>query len=169
MMNKLLILIFLITLISTVNGAELSTITLKQWNKEELSEDHLRFSHPEKKGIVLHLQIDSYDKNNFWKKETLKEDIEKMAAIRKTMSFFLGISDYAITSYKLETTTQRPQLSITGSYSRLDNQLIQFSETNFYGNENFLQLKIISEDQLPSDKEIKELIKEINPNILDID
>lgn len=168
-MNRLIYFIFLLSFTTISSGADFSTISLKQWTKEELADDHLRFTHPEKKGVVLHVQIDSFDKDNFWKKETLKVDIEKMAAIRRTMSFFLGIEDYVITSYKLDTYERLPRLFLSGTYRRLDDQLIQFSETNFYGNENFLQLKIISEDKLPTGIEIEELIREIKPGEIEID
>lgn len=155
----------MMSFVFSASGAEFSTIAINSWVKEELSGDHLRFTHPLKKDLAIHIQVDSYDKNNFWNKKTLKEDIEKMSFMRNKMSSFLGTSDYKITSYKLEDS----KLSITGSYQRVDGQLILFNEINFYHAEHFLQLKIISEGKLPTENELEKIIKEINPNSIEID
>jgi hypothetical protein len=91
-----------------------------------------------------------------------------MARIRKAMSFFLGTKDYQIETYKLEKAPQT-KLILTGSYKRLGGEIVQFLEINFYFKEHFLQLKIITEGKLPDEKELTELIKEINPQTLDVD
>ncbi len=171
-MRKLIASAFLITLALPVTGAEFSNISLSDWNKEELASDHLRFTHLQKKELSIHIQVDSFDKNNFWNEKTLKEDIEKMSFMRNKISSFLGTSDYTITSYKFEgalKTSGHPKLFLTGSYRRIDGQLILFSEINFYHAEHFLQLKIISEGNLPTANELERIIKEINPYSVEID
>lgn len=165
-----LFLFFLVNYFSLAHSAEFSTLSLKNWKKEELAHDHLRFTNPQKKEIVIHLQVDSYDKEHFWNEKTLARDISDMATIRKGMSFFLGTTDYQIETYKLETkTTSRPSLYLTGQYKRISGQLIRFTEINFYYQEHFLQLKIVSEGKLPSNRELEEIIKEINPSSLEMD
>ncbi len=168
-MRIALFLFFLVTYLSLAQSAEFSTLSLKNWKKEELAHDHLRFTNSQKKEIVIHLQVDSYDKEHFWNEKTLARDIADMARLRKGMSFFLGTADYQIETYKLETKTSRPELSLTGSYKRIDGLLIRFAEINFYYQEHFLQLKIVSEGKLPSNKELEEIIKEINPSSLAMD
>ena len=169
-MIRILCLIFTLTFLSISYGSEFETTSIKGWEKEELAHDHLRFTHSEKKEIVLHLQVDTFDKDHFWNEKTLAIDIADMAAIRKGMSFFLGTTDYKIESYKLDSkNSTHPRLILTGSYHRLGGQLILFSEINFYHKEHFLQLKIISEGSLPSEKEIESLINEINPTSVDIE
>ena len=83
-------LLFLIFVMSTqASGAEFSSIKISDWKKEDLAIDHLRFTSNSKKELVIHLQVDSYDTEHFWREQTLKEDIEKMVTTRKTMSSFL--------------------------------------------------------------------------------
>lgn len=164
---------FLITTVTS--GAEFSSIHLSGWNKEELSNDHLRFTRPENKKLVLHLQVDNFDPTRPWEEKTLAGEIKKMETLRKTVSRLLGTSDYKISQYSLEkengakATRVFPVLSLTGSYRRLDRQLIHFSEHNIYYNKHFLQLKFISEDILPDQKEREAILKEINPSKLEIE
>lgn len=169
-MIRILYLIFLLTFLQTSHASEFESTTIKDWKKEELAHDHLRFTHPEKKELTIHLQVDSFDKDHFWNEKTLNNDIADMAAIRKNMSFFLGTSDYQIESFKLDSKmSPLPRLTLNGSYRRLGGQLIRFCEINFYYKEHFLQIKIISEGKLLSSIEIENLIKEINPSSIDIE
>ena len=112
-------------------SAEFSSISLPGWNKEELSRDHLRFTHPQKKGLIIHLQSDFYDPNSTWNVKTLANDIAKMAQVRRTMSSFLGITNYKIQTYNYQTGPKQNILELAGSYSRLGHQMIYFKEINF--------------------------------------
>jgi hypothetical protein len=170
MRNPLFLFIFVGYLLysSTLLAAEFADINLSGWKKEELTYDHLRFTRFDKKNFSLHLQVDSYDTEHPWEEKTLAQDVADMARIRKAMSFFLGTKDYQIETYKLEKTPQT-KLILTGSYKRLGGEIVQFLEINFYYKEHFLQLKIITEEKLPDEKELTELIKEINPQALDVD
>lgn len=150
-------------------GRDFSAIELSGWSKEQVASDHLRFSNAAKKIHSLHLQVDSYDPEERWDEKSLTEDIKKMASIRKMMSSFLGFKNYQIQSYKHKKMNKLDSLEITGSYLRLTNQLIHFKEINFYQREHFLQLKIVSEGELPSELEIEKLIAEINPEQVEID
>lgn len=150
-------------------GRDFSAIALSGWSKEEVASDHLRFSNADKKNQSIHLQVDSYSPEERWDEKSLAEDIKKMASIRKQMSFFLGFKNYQIQSYKHKNMNKLNSLEITGSYLRFTNQLIHFKEINFYHREHFLQLKIVSEGELPSESEIEKLIAEINPEQVEID
>lgn len=148
---------------------DFGTLELSGWKKEELARDHLRFTNPEKKNHSIHLQVDSYEQGDRWEEKTLAEDMKKMENIRKMMSSFLGFKNYQIQSYKHKNMNKLNSLEITGSYLRLGKQLIQFKEINFYHQEHFLQLKIVSEEALPTESEIEKLITEINPEQVEID
>jgi len=161
-MNKLIPIIFVLFSLQASAG-DFSAINLPGWTKEEISSSHLRFTSADKKYITIHLQIDSYDKDEMWEEKTLSEDVKKMETIRNQMSSFLGIDNYKIESFKQKKLTLLPVLELAGSYTRLKNQLIQFKEINFYQRDHFLQIKIISEEKLPTEPEIDQLIKLIDP------
>lgn len=150
-------------------ASDFSAVTFSGWTKSELAPDHFRFTHPIKKELTIHLQIDSYDPQNTWGARTLDEDIKKMASHRKFMSAFMGINNYKIVNYRLTSEGKMPILILTGKYNRLKDQSIQFNEINFYHGQHFLQMKIISESELPSTEELTKLIKEIAPEKLVID
>lgn len=167
-MKHLLYSIFFLLLPLKAHSAEFTSLVLSSWNKEELTRDHLRFTHPQKKGITIHLQVDSYDPNTTWDQKTLSSDIANMAKVRRTTSAFLGITNYQIQTYKYQVSSSQNILELAGSYSRLGQKLIHFKEINFYHQEHFLQLKIISEKDL-SLFDSESLIREINPEQVDID
>lgn len=144
-------------------ASDFSNITLSGWTKSELSSDHFRFTHPNKKELTIHLQVDSYDPKNSWVAKTLDEDIKKMASHRKFMSALMGMNNYKIVNYHLTSEGKMSTLMLTGKYNRLKNQTIQFNEINFYHGQHFLQMKIISEGELPNSEELARLIKEIAP------
>lgn len=150
-------------------ASDFSSITLSGWAKSELAPDHFRFTHPSKKELTIHLQVDSYDPQNTWVAKTLDEDIQKMASHRKIMSAFMGINNYKIVNYRLASEGKMSTLMLVGKYNRLKNQVIQFNEINFYHRHHFLQMKIISESELLNTEEIGRLIKEIAPEKLVID
>lgn len=147
---------------------ELTSIVIPGWDKIELAQDHLRFTHKSLKEVTIHLQIDTHDTDNKWNTNTLEVDIHKMAAQRKLMSGFMGINDYKIDNYKYNKSKKIPILELEGSYVRLKNQFVRFKEINFYYRSNFLQLKIISEGSLLSSSEVDQIIKNINPDNLSI-
>lgn len=147
---------------------EFPSILIPGWDKTELAQDHLRFTHKTLKEVTIHLQIDTYDTDNKWIPKTLEADIRKMAAQRKFMSNFMGINEYKIENYKYNESKKIPVLELEGSYVRLKNQFVRFKEINFYYQSNFLQLKIISEGSLLSSSEVDQIIKNINPDNLSI-
>ena len=165
-------LFFTLLFISTVcNGAVFSNIQLNGWKKENLSKNHLRFTNPHKKEMAIHLQIESYDNKKFWNKRTLASDIKKMEDQRKFMSNLLGITDYRIIKYSFEiisTSLPRSSLDLNGSYNTPDGKRVTFREMNYYYNENFLQLKLINENNQLDEKKISQIIKEINVEELEI-
>ena len=168
-MKSCLILTLLITYTTVSFGSEFASINIKNWKKEELAHDHLRFTNQAQKKLMIHLQVDSYNKDHFWNEKNLANDIADMAAIRKNMSSFFGTSEYQINTFKLDSQQAAlPKLYLNGTYRRLGGQLIRFIEINFYHKEHFLQFKIISEGKIPTSKEIDDLIKEINPSEVDI-
>jgi hypothetical protein len=150
-------------------ASDFTAINIFGWTKEEISSSHLRFSTPDKKELTIHLQIDSYNKDEMWNEKTLNEDIKKMEEMRNQMSSFMGIDNYKIESFKQKKLNSIPLLELKGTYTRLKNQSIKFIEINFYKQEHFLQVKIISEGKLPSDQEIEQLIKSIDPEKVKID
>lgn len=158
-------LILFMTFSQSVLSAEFSAIQISGWKKEELSHDHLRFSNPTEPDHVIHLQVESYDPKNHWNQKTLKDDVRKMEKIRNDMSFFAGMKDYKITS----ATFDGKVLELEGSYIRLGNKNVRFKEMNFYGKENFLQFKLISESGLPSVEELKKILGDIKPDKVEID
>jgi len=150
-------------------ASDFSGINLSGWTKSVLASDHIRFINPNKKELSIHLQVDSYDPQNTWDAKTLDVDIEKMASKRKFMSAFMGINNYKIVNYRLTSEGKMSSLMLTGKYNRLKNQSVQFYEINFYHSQHFLQMKIISENELPSLEELTKLIREIAPEKLVID
>lgn len=148
---------------------EFTAINLPGWSKEEISSSHLRFSSADKKDITIHLQIDSFNKDEMWNDKTLSEDVKKMEKVRNQMSSFLGIDNYKIESFKQKKLNKLQSLELKGTYTRLKNQNIKFMEINFYKQDHFLQVKIISEDKLPTDREIEELLKSIDPEKVKIE
>ncbi len=166
---KFLFNLFLFFLSSGLFASDFSNIQLKGWTKEILAVDHLRFKNFENKNLIIHLQVESFDKEESWNEKNLAFDIAKMVGVRKIMSSFLGMSQYQISTFKLKKHKIYSTLDISGSYIRLKNQLMHFREINFYHNEHFLQLKVISEASLPNQSEIDKWIKEINPDQVEID
>lgn len=170
-MNKIFTTIFMLLFISISYGAEFSLISMKNWSKEVISDDHLRFTSPLHKEFIIHLQVDSFDKEQLWNNKTLQADITEMARTRKIMSSYLGTENYSIETFAFEEKSKErsfAKLTLNGSYLRLDKQKINFLEINFYYSEHFLQFKIISTSNLPSNEEIKSMLKEINPSDLDL-
>ena len=168
-MKAVVFLLFNLCLLFEAAASDFSNITLSGWTKSELASDHLKFTNPNKKDLSIHLQVDSYDPKNTWVAKTLEDDIKKMASQRKLMSGFMGINNYKIVNYRLASDGKMPTLMLTGKYTRLKNQSIQFNEINFYHGQHFLQMKIISEGELPSSEELTKLIREISPEKLVID
>ncbi len=173
MKRLLLFTFFWILCVPTIGlASDFSSITIGGWSKEKLASDHLRFTHPKNKDVVLHLQIDSFNPKNLWSEENLEEEISKMATIRRAMSFFLGNSDYSIDLFSFQKSNSAqcacPILNLSGSYSRVDNQAVKFNEINFYFEKDFIQLKVISESELLSLAELETIIKEINPSAVTI-
>lgn len=159
----------ILLLLSTIAAAsDFASINIKNWQKEEISRDHLRFQNTQKK-YVIHLQVDSFDKDKSWEEKSLDADIKKMVEIRAKMSSFLGIDQFQITDYQLKKLNKMSTLALEGSYIRLGKQKIHFKEINFYYQAHFLQLKIIAEEVLPTEAEVKKIIEEISPEQVAID
>jgi len=149
----------------STHAAEFSSLQLNGWKKEELSHDHLRFSKASDPDVVIHIQVDSYDPQNHWKAETLKDDVKKMEKMRNSMSFFMAMKDYTINTFSFEHNV----LDLEGSYVRMGNKKVQFKELNFYQREHFLQVKFLSDAALPSKEDIKKIISEIKPEKVELD
>jgi hypothetical protein len=164
-MMKAMIFALLFTLISFAHAANFSAIEISGWKKEELAHDHLRFSQTACPDYTIHVQVDSYDPKESWDQKKISEDIKKMEKIRNGMSFFMGMNDYKITSYKYD----GKKLELVGSYIGIGKKQIVFKEINFYHREHFLQFKLISDSKLPSEKEFEKMISAINPDQVDID
>ena len=142
------------------------------YEKKIVSEKQIRFVKKNNSKKVIHLQVSHYDPKNLWKEETLKEDIDKMFDTRKQMYKIFGFSDVDFYDYKLTKLAELPQLDIFGTYKKLNDKKVYFSESNIYFATSFLQVKIMAESEKETakitEKEIKNILMQIKAQELEV-
>lgn len=163
----------LCTLMSfTVHSIEFEKMNIEGYDKKILSEKQIRFVKKDDPKKAIHLQVSPYDPENLWKQETLKKDIEGMFETRKDMYNIFGFSDVNFYDYKLTKLKELPQLNIFGSYKKIDNKKVYFSESNVYFTKSFLQVKVIQEAPTDSgkisQKEVDGILAQIKAQELEV-
>lgn len=171
-MNKLIYVLMSFVFVFPVFSIEFEKMNLVGYNKEILSEKQIRFVKKDNPKKVVHLQVNSFEPKALWKEESLKKDVEEMFQTRKEMYKVFGFSDVNFYDYKLSKLGVLPKLDIFGSYKKINNKKVYFSESNIYFQKNFLQVKVINE--FPDDKgkipekEVSEILAEIKAESLEI-
>jgi hypothetical protein len=150
-------------LIFTFNAKaiEFEKISIKGYEKKIISEKQIRFVKSDNPKKAIHLQVSTYDPQHTWKQETLKKEIVEMFDTREKMLKIFGFHDIQFYDYKLLSLKKLPQLNIFGTYKKIDNKKVYFAETNVYFSQEFLQVKVISE-QLDGQDKNKDKIKDKN-------
>lgn len=165
MMKKMIGLIASFLLTSFAYAIEFEKMNLSGHDKEILSEKQIRFVKKGNPKRVVHLQVGAYEPKALWKEETLKKDVEEMFQTRKEMYKIFGFSDVNFYEYKLGKIGELPKLDIFGSYKKINNKKVYFSESNIYFKTKFLQVKVINE---ASDDKGKITEKEMNDILVEI-
>lgn len=151
---------------------EFEKMDIKGYEKKIISETQIRYVKRTNPKKVIHLQVSQYNPENIWKEETLKKDINKMFETRKDMYKVFGFSDISFYDYKLTTTKTHPQLDVFGSYRKINDKKVYFSESNIYFDKKFLQVKIINEAETDSGKipqtEIENVLVQIKAQELEV-
>lgn len=151
---------------------EFEQMSIDGYEKKIVSEKQIRFVKKNNSKKVIHLQVSHYDPRNLWKEETLKEDINKMFGTRKEMYKVFGFSDVDFYDYKLTKLAELPQLDIFGTYRKINDKKVYFSESNIYFASSFLQVKVMTESEKDSakitEKEIKNILTQIKAQELEV-
>lgn len=125
---------------------EFEKMNIEGYDKKIISEKQIRFVKKDNPKKAIHLQVESYDPKNTWNETNLKKEIEAMFETRKDMYKIFGFSNVNFYDYKLSKYKDLPHLNIFGSYNKIDNKKVYFSESNVYFSKNFLQVKVIQEE-----------------------
>ncbi len=144
-MKKIIYIVSVFFFSATAHSIEFEKMALAGYDKEILSEKQIRFVKKGNAKKVVHLQVGPYEPKALWKEETLKKDVEEMFQTRKDMYKIFGFSDIDFYDYKLAKLGALPRLDIFGSYKKINDKKVYFSESNIYFKNNFLQIKIINE------------------------
>ncbi len=162
----------LVCLSMNAYSIEFEKMEIKGYEKKIISETQIRYVKRTNPKKVIHLQVSQYNPENLWKEETIKDEISKMFETRKSMYKVFGFSDIEFYDYKLANTKTHPRLDIFGSYRKINDKKVYFSETNIYFEKKFLQVKIINEAQTDSGKipkvEIDNVLVQIKAQELEV-
>jgi hypothetical protein len=171
-MKKIFILFACYIVSINAYSIEFEKMNIEGYDKKIVSEKQIRFVKKNNPRKVIHLQVNSYNAKKPWTETTLKKDVEEMLETRKEMYKVFGFSDVIFYDYKLAKFNKRPQLNIFGSYKKIDDKKVYFSESNIYYTHDFLQVKVINE--APDDsgkikqKEMDDILVEIKAQDLEL-
>ncbi len=151
-MKKTTALLACLLVSTSAYSIEFEKMNIDGYDKKIISEKQIRFVKKDNPKKAIHLQVNSYDPKHTWNEANLKKEIEAMFETRKDMYKVFGFSDINFYDYKLTKFEKLPQLNIFGTYKKIDNKKVYFSESNVYYAQNFLQVKVINESPTDSGK-----------------
>jgi len=141
---------------------EIENTIIKDFNKEILSKNHLRF---ENQKMVIHIQQEiqpAASKNLGWAKETLETDVNEMFKVRTKMYESMGIKNVKFDSYSLSKFQKKyDQLKIQGHYTDANDKIKWFSEDNIYIDNTLLQIKILNNKGAVSHKYLNRILTDL--------